>query len=133
VRAIRKLRRALRYPCAQQPAHADRNPPRSFTALRDRTRWRVAVVLCVIGLVTMAALWIMNMRGGRNDSVRLAEVVFVVLALCLGMLLWLPKEARRPHLLLALGRDPRVPALVRLPARPHVPLQAYVLPPTLFF
>ena len=64
----------------------------SFIALRDRTRWRIAVVLCVIGLVTMAALWIMNMRGGRNDSVRLAEVVFVVLALCLGMLLWLPKE-----------------------------------------
>jgi diguanylate cyclase (GGDEF)-like protein len=105
----------------------------SFTALRDLTRWRAAVLMCTVGLTTMAALWLVNLSGGRNDSVRLAEVVFVVLAICMAMLVWLPKElGGRIYFWLS------VAILVYLPYFGYehgrtFHYWAYVLPPTLFF
>ena len=105
----------------------------SFTALRERTRWRVAVVLCVIGLLTMATLWVMNVRGGRSDSVRLAEVVFGALALWLAMLLWLPKGlGGRIYFWLSVAILVYLPYFGWLHGRTFH-YWAYVLPPTLFF
>jgi diguanylate cyclase (GGDEF)-like protein len=105
----------------------------SFTTLRERTRWRIAVVLCVFGLLTMVALGVLNARDGRQDSVRLAIAVFVVLAACLAMLLRLPKAiGGRVYFWLSVAILAYLPYFGWQQGRTFH-YWAYVLPPVLFF
>ena len=105
----------------------------SYAALRDQIRWRFALLLCVTGLTTMVLLGVMNALAGRRDSVWLSVVVFVVLAVCLVMLLKLPRSlGGQIYFWLSVG------ILAFLPWFGYVENRtfhywAYVLPPVLFF
>ena len=105
----------------------------SFVALRDQMRWRFAMVMCVTGLFALAVLFVANLQGGRTDSVWLSVVVFAILAVCLAMLLVLPRPlgGKIYHWL-------AVAILVFLPwfgwhEGRTFHYWAYVLPPVLFF
>jgi diguanylate cyclase (GGDEF)-like protein len=63
----------------------------SFTLLRERIRWRIAVLMCVFGLLMMIVLGVLNARSGRADSVWLSIVVFGALLACLMMLVLAPR------------------------------------------
>lgn len=105
----------------------------SFSELRAETRWRVAVLMCSVGLTAMVALGIANWLGGRADSVNLAIGVFVILAACMAALLTVSHDlSGRIYFWLS------VAILVFLPYFGYIHGRSfhywmYVLPPTLFF
>lgn len=105
----------------------------SFTLLREFTRWRIALVMNIAGLTMMVALGAINLREGRMDSVRLAVMVFAVLAVCLVMLLKLPKGlGGRIYFWLTVAILVYLPFFGAQQGRTFH-YWAYVLPPTLFF
>lgn len=63
----------------------------SYTQLRDRLRWRVAVVLCVLVATLMSVLHGVNLHLGITDNARLSAAVAAG-ALVSGFALW-----RLPH------------------------------------
>lgn len=63
----------------------------SFTALRDAMRWRVALVLSSLQVVLMIALGVLNTHLGLTDTANLAWLVLTVSAVCLALLLLLPR------------------------------------------
>lgn len=105
----------------------------SFSELRAETRWRVAVLMCSVGLVAMIALGIANWLGGRTDSVHLAIGVFAVLAVCMVLLLTLLHElSGRLYFWLSVAILVFLPYFGYLHGR-SFHYWIYVLPPTLFF
>ena len=105
----------------------------SFTLLRETTRWRIALVMCCSGLTMMVVLGFINWREGRIDSVRLAISVFVALAICLAMLLTLPRGlGGKIYFWLTVAILAYLPFFGSQQGRTFH-YWAYVLPPTLFF
>ncbi|UXI69792.1 GGDEF domain-containing protein [Tahibacter amnicola] len=105
----------------------------SFTLLRERTRWRIALLMCLFGMGMMVVLGLLNARDGRQDSVFLSIAVFSVLAVCLVMLLALPRSTGgKIYFWITIGVLVYLP-LFGLQQGRTFHYWAYVLPPVLFF
>ncbi len=64
----------------------------SYDETRETLRWRVALVLVALMSALMFALGVLNLAMGFADTARLAWIVFILNALSLGGLLWLPRR-----------------------------------------
>lgn len=64
----------------------------SFTQLRDTLRWRVALVLASVIVLTMVPLALTNIRLGFDAAARLAWIVLVVALLGVTVLLTQPRH-----------------------------------------
>lgn len=64
----------------------------SYSLLRETLRWRVALVLGVLGIVLLATLVVVNMHMGLNDSAVLSGVALAAISVCVVLLLVLPRE-----------------------------------------
>jgi hypothetical protein len=105
----------------------------SLTVLRDLTRWRIAVAMCVAGIAMVLVLGVLNGLSGRADSVWLSVGVGSSLLACLGMLLKLPKElGGRIYFWFTVAILAALPYFGYLHGRTFH-YWAYVLPPVLFF
>lgn len=68
-------------------------PPRdSFASLREKLRWRMALILVLLIIVLMIALGTLNTHLGLRDTASLSWAILAVMGGCLLAMLALPKD-----------------------------------------
>lgn len=105
----------------------------SYTHLRDRLRWRVAVVLCVLIASLMAALVGVNLHLGIVDNARLSAAIGAG-ALMAGVVLWRLPHRQAGGFFFAMICTVLVIAMAHGRLYGH-PMQhwAYIFPPAIIF